>query len=144
MKYLGLDVGQKRIGIAIGEVLASELLTLRAGQHEAFYKEPARTRAFEDIKTIVEEEGVAGIVAGLPVKEDGSASEESAKIASFCDGLSTVLGIAVQTVDETLSSYMARDILSSQGLAGKELEVRLDQASAALILQQYLEEHAKI
>lgn len=144
MKYLGLDVGQKRIGIAVGEALASELLTIRAGQHETFYTEPARTRALEEIKTIVEEEGISGVVAGLPVKEDGSASEESAKIAAFCDGLSTVLGFQVQTVDETLTSFMARDILASQGLGAKELEARLDQASAALILQQYLEEHATL
>lgn len=143
MKHLGLDVGQKRIGVAIGEVLASELLTLRAGEHESFYSEPARSRALEEIKTIVEEEGVSGVVVGLPVREDGSPSEESEKITKFCDGLSTILGFGIQTVDETLTSYMARDILSSQGLSGKELDARLDQASAALILQQYLEEHAK-
>lgn len=144
MKYLGLDVGQKRIGIAIGEVLASELLTLRAGEHESFYQEPARSRAFEEIQTIVQEEAVSGVVAGLPVKEDGSESEESKKIAAFCDGLSTVLGFEVQTVDETLTSFMARDILEGQGLAGKALEQRLDQASAALVLQQFLEEHATL
>lgn len=144
MKYLGLDIGQKRIGIAIGEILARELLTLRAGDRESFYLEPARTRALEEIKTIIEEESVSGVVAGLPVKEDGSQSEESTKISAFCDGLSTVIGFEVKTVDETLTSFMARDILASQGLSGKELDSRLDQASAALILQQYLEENAKL
>lgn len=144
MKYLGLDIGQKRIGVAVGEILARELLTLRAGERESFYVEPARTRALEEIKTIVEEEAVSGIVAGLPVKEDGGPSEESAKISAFCDGLSTVVGFEVKTVDETLTSFMARDILGGQGLNGKELESRLDQASAALILQQYLEENAKL
>lgn len=144
MKCLGLDVGSKKIGVAIGEVLATELLTLRAGPHESFYTEPARSRALEDIKTIVTEENVGGVVVGLPVKEDGSPSEESTKIATFSDGLSTVLGFVVATVDETLTSFVARDILTSQGLSDKELELRLDQASAALILQQFLEENATL
>lgn len=144
MKYLGLDVGQRKIGVAVGEVLATELLTLRCNQHESFYANPARSRAYDEIETIMNEEGAAGIVVGLPVKEDGTASEESAKIADFCDGLSTALDVTVHTVDETLTSFMARDILESQGIIGAELENRLDQASAALILQQYLEEHATI
>lgn len=144
MKYLGLDVGQKKIGVAIGEVLANELLTLRAGTHESFYTQPARNRAFEEIQTIVSEESIGGVVVGLPVKEDGSPTEESAKIAAFCDGLSTVLGFRIATVDETLTSFMARDILAGQGIEGKELELRLDQASAALILQQFLEENATL
>lgn len=144
MKYLGLDVGQKKIGVAIGEVLASELLTISCNQHESFYAEPARDRALDEIRTIVQEEGVDGVVVGLPVKENGEASEESKKISHFCTGLSIALGFEVQTVDETLTSFMARDILEGQGLVGSELDQRLHQASAALILQQYLEEHATL
>lgn len=144
MKYLGLDIGQKKIGVAVGEVLATELLTLRAGPHESFYKNPARDRAFDELTTILQEEGASGVVVGLPVKENGSPSEESAKIEEFCHGLSTALDVTVHTVDETLTSFMARDILEAQGLTGQELEARIDQASAALILQQYLEEHASL
>jgi len=144
MKYLGLDVGGKRIGVAVGEVLATELLTLQAGSGESFYVQPARSRVFEEIQTIVQEEAIGGVVVGLPISETGEPTEESEKILQFCDGLSTVLGFGVATVDETLSSFMARDILEGQGLMGAELERRLDQASAALILQQFLEENASL
>jgi putative Holliday junction resolvase len=144
MNYLGLDVGQKRIGVAVGRILASELTTLQAGHHESFYEDPARTRAYQEILSLLQKEEAGGVVAGLPVKADGNESEESKKIVKFCDGLSTVLGFEVRVVDETLSSFMARDILEGQGIAGQELEARLDQASAALILQQFLEEHASL
>ncbi|QQG50352.1 MAG: Holliday junction resolvase RuvX [Candidatus Berkelbacteria bacterium] len=142
MKYLGLDIGRKAIGIAVGEQLASELVTLRAAKDENFYQEPARGRSMGEIGSFVETENTSAIVVGLPVKEDGSHSEESKLIEAYATELESKLGIKLFRVDETLTSYMAEELLEGQGAERKEIEERRDQLSAQLILQQFLEENA--
>lgn len=144
MKYLGLDVGSRTIGVAVGEVIATELSTLRASKGESFYSEPGLTSSVEAISQLLDQEKATSIVVGLPVKEDGSHSEESARIENFANHLKATLRVPVQCVDETLTSFMAKDILESQGADATEIEQRIDQVSAQLILQQYLEENAPI
>lgn len=142
MRYLGLDIGKRKIGVAVGELIATELTTLIAGKDESFYESNAQTRSFEEIKKHLESERASAIVVGMPVKEDGSPSEESTKIEDYVHGLQEYTNITIHTVDETLTSFMAREMLESQGLSEKEIDTRVDQLSAQLILQQYLEEHA--
>ncbi len=145
MKYLGLDVGSKTIGIAVGEVLASELTTLRVNsKKESFYQALAKQRSFEQLSQLLEQEQADTFVVGLPLKEDGNHSEESAKIEKYSDELAQTTGRKVHFVDETLTTFMARDLLSEQGLSPKEIDERVDQLSAQLILQQYLEDNAGI
>ncbi len=142
MKYLGLDVGKKTIGIAVGELIATELLTLRALKDESMYLEPAKGKSFGEISQILEKEAADAIVIGSPIKEDGSHSEESKKIELFGKELEEALGVQVHFVNETLTSFMASDILESLGADKGEIAERIDQMSAQLILQQFLEENA--
>lgn len=142
MKYLGLDVGQKTVGVATGELIAAELTTLRTHKDESFYEEPARSRSAEALAQILIDEQASAVVIGLPVKEDGSPSQESQRIQEYGQFLQEKLNRSVHYVDETLTSFMARDMLEEQGVSPKEIEARIDQLSAQLILQQYLEEHA--
>ncbi|HSX42434.1 MAG TPA: Holliday junction resolvase RuvX [Candidatus Saccharimonadales bacterium] len=140
MRYLGLDVGQKFLGIAVGELLAKELTTISAAKDRDFYSQPEA--AYTQLAKIIEDEGADAIVAGLPVDEDGAPTEESKKIEKFCRGLEDKLNVTVHFVDETLTSFMAEDMLESQGLSADEIKKRTHQLSAELILQQFLEEHA--
>lgn len=140
MRYLGLDVGRKTIGLAVGEMIASELTTLRAVNRESFYQEPARTRAYEQIDKIASDEGVHDVIIGLPVDGEGNQTEESEQIEAFGRGLASATGRPVRYIDETLTSMMAKEMLESQEVDKKEADSRMDQLSAQLILQQYLEE----
>lgn len=142
MKYLGLDVGKKTIGLAKGELLASELTTLRSPKNQDFYSEPGCDAAYRQIGALIDEHAVQALVIGLPTREDGTPSEESKRISLFIEGLKGRISTPVYTVDETLTSFMARDMLESQGVSTSETELRIDQLSAQLILQQYLEENA--
>lgn len=144
MRYLGLDVGQKRIGVAIGEVIADELTTLEAAAGKNFYQEPGCSQAYLQIQGLVVREKTDAIVIGLPVDDQGKMTEEATKIKNFSEGLSKTLNTNVHFVNETLTSFMAKDILESQDLDQKEVEQRIDQLSASLILQQYIEEHALV
>ena len=140
MRYLGLDVGSRSIGIAVGEIIASESTTLNAGKDKSFYDQPEL--AIEPIARLVVQEQADAIVVGLPVNDDGQISPEAKKIQKFAAELETKLDKTVHFVNETLSSFMATDILESQGLSIQEAKLREHQLAAQLILQQYLEENA--
>ena len=138
MRYLGLDIGEKHIGVAVGELLASELTTIQAGKNKSFYEQPELS--FEPISRLIAQEQADGIVVGLPVNEDGTHSAEAKKIQKFGDELGKNLDKTIHFVNETLSSFMATDILESQGLSIEEAKLREHQLAAQLILQQYIEE----
>lgn len=139
MRYLGLDIGSRSIGVAVGELLASELTTLRSGKDKSFYEQPELS--FESIVKLVTEEQADAIVIGLPVNEDGTLSPEAKKIQVYADKLSEKLDKTIHFVNETLSSFMASDILESQGLSIEEAKLREHQLAAQLILQQFIEEN---
>lgn len=139
MRYLGLDVGKKEIGLAVGEAIASEHSTIRAPKNSDFYSNSGQKLAFEQIKKVMTAEQANAIVVGLPVDEEGRPTEESAKIRSWSDNLATAISAEVHFVDETLTSFMAADMLESQGANADEVERRVHQLSAELILQQFLE-----
>ncbi len=140
MRYLGLDIGERSIGVAVGELIASELTTVHAGKDRSFYLQPEL--AIEPIIKLISEEEADAIVVGLPVNEDGQLSQEAVKIQRFASALGSKLDKTIHFVNETLSSFMAEDILEGQGLSIREAKTREHQLSAALILQQFLEENA--
>jgi len=142
MRYLGLDVGEKSIGVASGEVLAEELTTLRSEKEWNFYEEKGLAFACEKLQDLAKKEMAKSVVIGLPVNQEGGMTKESTLIKTFGEGLASTIGMPVIYVNETLTTFMAEDILESQGLSIKEAKLRVDQLSAQLILQQYLEENA--
>lgn len=139
MRYLGLDVGSRHIGVAVGELLASELATLNAAKNHNYYDSPQL--ADDEIVKLIASEQVDAIVVGLPVNEQGELSAEAESIKKFADQLGVRLDKTIHFVNETLSSFMAEDILESQGLSIQEARLREHQLSAQLILQQYIEEN---
>jgi putative Holliday junction resolvase len=142
MRYLGLDLGARKIGVSVGELIASELSTLRNNKGENFYEEPYRDRAIKEISNLIAQEEADAVVVGLPVSEEGDETEESKKVRGFAEYLEEKLNITVHLTNETLTSFMAQDILESQGLSPQEIEEREDQLAATLILQQFIEENA--
>lgn len=142
MRYLGLDVGARHIGVAVGETLAAELTTIESPKNTSFYD--ATDLAISQLKKIKELEEIDAVVVGLPVDEDGRPTEESAKISRFSKVLEKEIGCAIHFVDETLTSFIAEELLDSQDLSPPEIAKRVHQAAAQLILQQYLEENASV
>ena len=141
MRYLGIDIGKRAIGVAIGEMLASELTTLRCSKEESFYEGVAMKRAFDELAKLIELEQADAVVVGLPVDEEGNPTQESEQIEKFCQKFEDEKNVSIHFVDETLTSFMAEEILESQGVDKKEAEEREHQLAAQLILQQYFEEN---
>ena len=141
MRYLALDVGARHIGVAVAELLASELTTLNAPKDQSFYESPQF--ADDEIVQLISSEQADAVVVGLPVNERGELSGEAAAIKKFGDRLGRQLDKTIHYVNETLTSAMASEILESQGLSVAEAKSRQHQLSAQLILQQYLEESSR-
>ncbi|GAI32198.1 unnamed protein product [marine sediment metagenome] len=131
MRYLAIDYGNKRTGLAIcdaAEIIASPLTVIQ-GQKELLRK----------ISDIVETKNVEVIVLGLPLNMDGSTGPQAELIFKFADQLKAHLDIPIHFQDERLSSFSAEEKLSQTGFTRKKKKKRLDAIAAAEILQAFLD-----
>jgi putative Holliday junction resolvase len=135
---MGIDVGTRRIGLAISDVtrtLARPLMTIEV----ANAGDAVRRVMAEIAKLAGEEDSLSTIVVGLPVRLDGSANDQTARVTEFVAALKQQTPIAVVTADERLSSIEAESRLASRTTDWRERKKKLDAAAAAVILQDYLD-----
>lgn len=133
MRFLGIDYGTRRIGLAHGDELglAMPLPALTDA-------DPAKRRAA--LAAVVKQRRVTEIVLGYPYNMDGTAGFKAKEVDAFAESLRKEFGLPVHLVDERLTSHMAE-----AGMTQKELrEIRgqgiVDSRAAAIILQDYLDQ----
>lgn len=137
MRLLGVDVGQRRIGLAISDAsgtLARPLTTLTVSGNDGVERV-----ATEVARLAREEDGLATIVVGLPARLDGSPTTESSRVGAFIRDLQARTSIPVVGEDERLTSREAESRLAVREKDWKKRKERLDAAAAAIILQDYLD-----
>lgn len=133
-RYLGLDVGNRRIGVAVSDELgltAQPVLTLER-----------RRNTREDLRSLARlcrRFGVAGIVVGNPVHLSGETSPQAAKTQAFADALGELTGLPIHLWDERLTTHEAHRILYEAGHERQEHRRVVDQVAATLILQEFLD-----
>jgi len=140
VRVLGIDVGQRRIGLAISDpsgTLARPLGTLTVGDHDAVDRV-----AGEIARLAGEEDGLAVVVVGMPLRLDGSPDEHAPRVAAFVQALKRRTSIPVVGEDERLTSREAESRLAFRERDWRKRKARLDAAAAAIILQDYLDRHA--
>lgn len=129
-----LDIGDKRIGIAVSDPFNSYSLPV-----STLFRKNLKTD-LEKISLLAKEKSVTKMVCGLPVNFDGTPSIQTEKALFFIDRLKEILGIEIITVDERCSTCEAEEILISQGKSREERKSVVDSLAAATILQSYLNE----
>ncbi len=129
---MGLDVGDKTIGIAISDSL---LLT---AQGKATLHRSDNTAAIRYLRTLVEEYDVHRIIIGNPLHMDGKPSRQGAKVMKFGQQLEKELRLPVVYWDERLTSVAAEEHLEEMGLNWRERRKHVDKIAAMFILQSYL------
>jgi putative Holliday junction resolvase len=132
MRYLAIDYGAKRTGLAIcdaAETIASPLNVIQ-GQKELLTK----------IAVVVQKEGVEAIVVGLPLNMNDSESAQTELVRKFADRLRRYLTIPVHLQDERLTSFGAEQKLASADLRKAEIQKHSDAVAAAEILEAFLEQ----
>ena len=132
MRYLAIDYGDKRTGLAVcdaDEMLASPLAVL-TGQ-------PPLT---SQILEIIKREAIEAAVLGLPLNMDGSEGAQAKLIRQFARELQKHTDIPIHFYDERLTSFEAEKKLSAVDLTRKKKKKWLDAVAAAAILQSFLDE----
>jgi putative Holliday junction resolvase len=133
MRIMGLDIGDKRIGVALcdpDEILASPHSTIVRKTDE---------QAIQSIIDIALQNNVKCIVAGVPYSMDGSIGKQAAEVITFIEKISQSIEIPVEMQDERLSTVAAENLLKEAGRRRNKLKDRRDSAAAAYILQGYLD-----
>ena len=139
---MGIDVGARRIGIAISDVtrtLARPLMTLEVANPGDVIEGVDRVAA-EVSKLAGEDDSLSTIVVGLPVRLDGSPNDQTSRVNAFIARLKERTSIPVVTADERLTSVEAESRLAGRVKDWRERKKKLDAAAAAIILQDYLDQ----
>ncbi len=138
MRIVGLDVGERRIGVAISDATCT--LARPAGRLcPAVLGDAPRLAASEIARLASEEDGVSSIVVGLPRHLDGSPSAMTARVTAFAAELGRLTRLPVTLQDERLTSREAESRLAATEKDWRVRKERLDAVAAAIILQDYLD-----
>lgn len=133
-RLVGVDVGTKRVGVAVADPL--RLFAKPRGTYSP-------TEALSVLQEIHDEEGIETLVVGWPLTEAGTAEEATEMVQSYVARIREALGEEVHVVreDERYTSEIAKDLLRRAGVSqpGRYDKGRVDAAAAAVILQGYLD-----
>jgi putative holliday junction resolvase len=139
VRFLGIDYGNRRIGLALSDatgMLARPWKTLARTGNPA---QVAVALASEIARLRAEEDGLAGVVLGLPRKLGGEPTDQTAVVQALAGRLRPQVGIPLVLQDERLTSREAESLLSRRIKSWRDRRPLLDAAAAAVILQDYLD-----
>jgi putative Holliday junction resolvase len=132
VRILGLDVGDRRVGVAISDPNGRVAVPLRTLQRTSVLEVVAA------IARLVAEEEVSAIIVGLPLRMDGSAGTQATSVQEFVQNLMPAVSVPVTLWDERLSTVEAEQRLRTGGSSGRK-KAEQDALAAAIILQGYLD-----
>jgi putative Holliday junction resolvase len=142
MKWLALDVGDRRVGVAVSDatgLIATPLITVHR---------TSKAKDFVKIARLVREQGAEGLVVGHPLDQDGYPGPQAQRIERYAAALKEALqvdGLDVPVLlwDERMSTLRAQEAMIAAGRKAKDRRARIDAVAAAVILQEYLDEQRK-
>ena len=132
MKLICFDIGNKRVGVAVSDPFMSMALPRETYWRKNFEKDVAF------LAELAKKEGADRIVCGLPVKMDGSFSEQTAITESFIEKLKTVTDIPIDTADERFSTKEATRVLIEGAVRREKRKNYVDSIAASFILEDYI------
>lgn len=133
MRILGLDVGNKTIGVAVSDPLgftAQGITTIRRTDEDSDIKE---------LEEICKKYSVESIICGLPKNMNGTIGEQGKKVSEFCDVLSDRIKLPIKLWDERLTTVAAHKAMIEGNLSRAKRKKIVDKIAAIYILQGYLD-----
>jgi putative Holliday junction resolvase len=134
VRAVGLDLGRKRIGVAVSD--SAGLMAVPSQVVERTGDDPRDRRR---IAAIVDEVGAERVVVGLPLSMDGSDGPAATWARAEAEALAAVVGVPVELHDERLSTVTAQSALVTAGVKGRDRRRVVDQTAATVILQSWLD-----
>ena len=133
MRILGIDYGDRKIGLAVSDRLGITAQPLIS------YRRKTKKEDADYFKRVISEYEIKEVIIGLPLRMDGSSGTRAEKTREFARWLGQVLNLPIHFWDERLTTKQAIKILSQQKIAPKAKKDIEDQVSAVIILSTYLE-----
>ena len=133
MRILGLDVGDRTIGVAVSDPLGFTAQGITTIQRDSLEHDLGQLRL------ICTDYDIENIVVGLPKNMNGSVGPQGEKALEFIETLRETLGIPVETWDERLSTVSAQKVLIEGNVRRKKRKSIIDKMAAVVILQNYLD-----
>ncbi len=134
MRVLGIDFGERRIGLAISEESGGWALPLDA------IERTTDRRAIYQLAALARSREVGMVVLGEPRLLDGQPSANAARIRRFGERLGKVCGLPIRRIEETLTTVEAGERLRQAGLTLRGQRQRRDSLAAQILLQEFLDQ----
>lgn len=132
MRYLGLDLGTKTLGVAI-----SDRLGMISNPYKTI-KYNSKEELISEVKKIIEEENIQGIALGFPKNMDNSIGEAGTRSIEFKELLEKAIDIPIELIDERLSTVEAEKYLLNADMSRKKRKDVIDAVAASVILNTYI------
>ena len=139
MRFLGIDYGHRRIGLALSDPTGMLSRPWKTIARKGNRTDVASLLAAEVATLAAEDDGLEGVVLGYPRTLGGEATDQTAAVAGLADALRARVVVPVILQDERLSSREAESLLARRLKNWRDRKPLLDAASAAVILQDYLD-----
>lgn len=137
MRVMGLDIGEKRIGVAVADTTTGIAAPLRVmDAHEVL--DNARSW-----RMLVQDHEPEMLVCGLPKTMRGGVGHQATRIREQAERIARTCGLPVEFVDERLSSAEAKRLLREQGLSERDMRGKIDSVAASLFLETWLAAHGE-
>jgi putative Holliday junction resolvase len=133
MRVLGLDVGDRRIGVALSDALGITAQRLTVLERRGLATD------VEAVRALVERHGISTIVVGLPLTMRGTPGVQAGKVTAFSEALRRRVSVPIEMVDERLTTVQGERALRETRASRRTRKEAIDQVAAQLILQQFLE-----
>lgn len=134
MRYLGLDLGNRTVGIAISDGLG----IIATGVETYRFKEKNLQSALDYVKIIIDDRKVDKVVLGLPKNMDGTLGFQSEYVLEFKSMLEEI-GVQVELFDERLTTMQVTRVMIDADLSRQKRKKEVDKLAAVVILQSYLD-----
>ncbi len=135
MRYLGIDLGSKTIGLSMSD----ETLTIASAYKTIFFDNEDYTSTISDIMDIVKENNIKKIVMGLPKNMNNTLGERALITLEYKKMLEKALNTEIIMMDERFTSVISNNVLIEADLSRKKRKKKVDSVAAQIILQSYLD-----
>lgn len=134
MRYLGIDLGSKTVGLAMSDTT----LTIASTYKTIFFKDEDYNSTINEIKDIIKEYNITKIILGLPKNMNNTLGERAEITLKYKELLEKSTGLPVIMFDERLTSVISNSILIEADMPRKKRKKKVDSIAAQIILQDYL------
>ncbi len=139
MRALGIDYGERRIGLALSDATGLLASPWKQMPNDANLAAAARRLAAEVRALQAEDDGLHAVVIGLPLRLDGSPNDQTGRVRTLAEILATEITPPISLQDERLTSHEADQLLAQREHDWRKRKEKVDAMAAALILQDFLD-----